>query len=152
MSLVVADVAELEARVGERIVGEWFEIDQHRIDAFAEATLDRQWIHVDPERAASGPFGSTIAHGYLTLSLLPHLTAGLVEVGGLAMAVNYGLDTVRFLAPVPAGSRVRAVVEIASVAPSSNGVRLGQSVTVELEGAERPALVAGTIALLVPAA
>ncbi|GHH78864.1 MaoC family dehydratase [Promicromonospora soli] len=106
--IVVASPAALADAVGRTATGEWFEITQERIDAFADATEDHQWIHVDVEKAAAGPFGSTIAHGHLTLSLLPHLASSLVEVGGTAMAMNYGMDRLRFLAPVPAGSRVRA--------------------------------------------
>jgi len=143
--------AGLAEVVGATATGEWFEISQERIAAFAEATEDRQWIHLDAARAASGPFGGTIAHGYLTLSLLPRLTDGLLEVGGVAMAVNYGLDKVRFLQPVLAGSRVRAVTELASVDETSQGVRVGMRTTVEIDGAPKPALIAETLALLVPA-
>ncbi len=147
---VVASAAELSNLVGTEIVGdEWLAIDQGRIDAFAGATGDFQWIHVEPERAASGPFGSTIAHGYLTLSLLPVLTEGLLEVGGVGMAVNYGLDKVRFLQPVLVGSRVRARSEVMSVVESRGGYRVGMQVTVEIEGSDRPALIADTIVLFV---
>jgi len=151
--MIAADSpAELAGVVGATATGEWFEIAQERIAAFAEATEDRQWIHLDAERAASGPFGGTIAHGYLTLSLLPRLTDGLLQVGGVAMAVNYGLDKVRFLQPVRAGSRVRAVTELASVDETSQGVRVGMRTTVEIDGAGKPALIAETLALLVPVA
>jgi acyl dehydratase len=136
--------------VGRTATGEWFEVTQERIAAFADATEDHQWIHLDAQRAAAGPFGSTVAHGYLTLSLLSHLASSLVAVGGTAMVVNYGLDRLRFLAPVPAGSRVRAVTEVLSAEPASTGVRLASKVTVEIEGAEKPALVAHTLALYVP--
>ncbi|WP_026924189.1 MaoC family dehydratase [Glycomyces arizonensis] len=142
--------AALAGAVGSRATGEWFAVEQARIDAFADATGDHQWIHVDPERAAAGPFGGPIAHGYLTLSLLPRLLGGLIEIGGLAMSVNYGLDRLRFLRPVPAGARVRAAVELASVEATGRGVRAGYDVTVEIEGAEKPALVARTITLYVP--
>jgi len=152
MSITVDSPAELAAAVGSSATGEWFRIDQARIDAFAEATEDRQWIHVDPARAASGPFGAPIAHGYLTLSLLSHLTEGLLEVGGTAMVVNYGLDRVRFLQPVPAGSRVRATSELTAAEQTAQGWRVGMRTTVELEGADKPALVADTVALFVPAA
>ncbi|RLK52596.1 MaoC family dehydratase [Microbacterium telephonicum] len=151
MSIHVPHPSELPAAVGRTAVGDWYRIDQERIAAFAEATEDRQWIHLDADRAASGPFGETIAHGYLTLSLLPHLTAGLLDVAGLAMAVNYGLDTVRFLQPVRAGARVRARTEIVAVAPAPQGFRVSARTTVEIEGTDKPALVAETIALLVPA-
>ena len=103
MSIVVDSPAALADAVGSTATGDWFAIDQQRIQAFADATEDWQWIHLDAERAASGPFGATIAHGYLTLSLLPRLTAGLLSVDGAAMVVNYGLDKVRFLQPVVVG-------------------------------------------------
>ena len=142
----VATPAELSNLVGTESVGqEWLTIDQGRIDAFAGATGDFQWIHVEPERAASGPFGATIAHGYLTLALLPTLTEGLLEVGGIRMAVNYGLDKVRFLQPVLVGSRLRARSEVMSVDESRQGYRVGLQVTVEIEGSDRPALIADTI-------
>lgn len=150
MSIVVDSPAALTDAVGSTATGDWFAIDQQRIQAFADATEDWQWIHLDAERAASGPFGSTIAHGYLTLSLLPRLTAGLLSVDGTAMVVNYGLDKVRFLQPVVVDSRVRAVTEVASAEPSPQGYRVGLRTTIELEGSERPALVADTVALFVP--
>lgn len=148
----VASPAELSNLVGTELVGqEWITIDQGRIDAFAGATGDFQWIHVEPERAATGPFGATIAHGYLTLALIPMLTDGLLEVGKVGAAVNYGLDRVRFLQPVLVGSRVRARSEVMSVVESGQGYRVAMQVTVELEGSERPALIADTIVLFVPA-
>ncbi|MCP2635263.1 MaoC family dehydratase [Microbacterium sp. HD4P20] len=150
MSIVLDSPAALTDAVGQTATGDWFEIDQARVQAFADATEDWQWIHLDAERAASGPFGATIAHGYLTLSLLPRLTAGLLSVEGTAMVVNYGLDKVRFLQPVLVDSRVRAVTEVASVEPTSQGYRVGLRTTVELEGSNRPALVAETIGLFVP--
>ena len=147
---MVATPAELSNLVGTESVGEeWLTIDQGRIDAFAGATGDFQWIHVEPARAASGPFGATIAHGYLTLSLLPLLTEGLLEVGGARMTVNYGLDRVRFLQPVLVGSRLRARSEVMSVSESSQGYRVGLQVTIEIEGSDRPALIADTIVLFV---
>jgi len=149
MSIVAASVAALPDVVGSTATGEWFTIDQSRIDDFAETTEDRQWIHIDEARAASGPFGATIAHGYLTLSLLPHLTDGLLSVEGVQMAVNYGMDKVRFLQPVTSGSRVRATCEISSAEQTAQGVRVGMRTTVEIEGAERPALIAETLALFV---
>ncbi|GAB3231250.1 MaoC family dehydratase [Glycomyces halotolerans] len=136
--------------VGRRATGEWFTVDQDRIDAFAAATEDHQWIHLDAERAAKGPFGTTIAHGYLTLSLLPRLASSLIRVDGAAMTVNYGMDKVRFLTPVAAGSRVRAATEITGAETTGMGVRLASTVTVEIEGADKPALVAETITLYVP--
>ncbi len=149
---MVASAAELSNLVGTESVGdEWLTIDQGRIDAFAGATGDFQWIHVEPERAASGPFGATVAHGYLTLALLPTLTEGLLEIGGVGMAVNYGLDKVRFLQPVLVGSRLRARSEVMSVDESQQGYRVGMKVTVEIEGSDRPALVADTIVLFITA-
>ncbi|MEX1281485.1 MAG: MaoC family dehydratase [Acidimicrobiia bacterium] len=138
----------LKALEGHEVgVSDWFEVSQERIDAFADATLDHQWIHIDPERAAAGPFGTTIAHGFLTLSLLVHLqTQTELPVEGVRMAVNYGLDKVRFITPVPAGGRIRARRTVAEVTEASDGsVQVKSSVTVELEGAERPAAVAEPI-------
>ena len=152
MSIVVGSPAAFADAVGSSATGDWFAIDQQRIQAFADATDDWQWIHLDADRAASGPFGATIAHGYLTLSLLPRLTAGLLSVDGTAMVVNYGLDKVRFLQPVVVDSRVRAVTEVASAEPTPQGYRVGLRTTIELEGSERPALVADTVALFVPEA
>ncbi len=152
MSAVFANPRDLLTASGTELgPGEWIVVDQARINLFAEATGDHQWIHIDPERSASGPFGTTIAHGYLTLSLLPALAAGLLEVGELAMAVNYGLDRVRFLQPVPAGSRVRASAVITGAEETSLGIRLAQRVTVEIEGHDKPALVADTLAVFAPA-
>jgi acyl dehydratase len=124
-------------------------IDQARIDEFAKATGDDQWIHVDPERAAEGPFGTTIAHGFLTLSLISHLLFGLTTVEGSPMVINYGLDRVRFLGVVPVNSRVRAHVQLTAVAPAAQGVRVSSTVTIEIEGVEKPALIAESIALFV---
>lgn len=149
--IVVSSPEALSEAIGQSAVGEWFEISQERIAAFADVTEDWQWIHLDADRAASGPFGATIAHGYLTLSLLPRLMSGLLEVGGVGMAVNYGLDKVRFLQPVRSGSRVRAVTEVVATDATPQGVRASLRTTVEIEGAGRPALVADTIALFTPA-
>lgn len=123
--------------------GPWVSVDQARIDLFAETTGDHQWIHVDPKRAASGPFGGTIAHGFLTLSLVPVLLATIMQVDGVAMAVNYGLDKVRFPAPVPSGARVRGrcTVSLATTLPSGHSM-FRFAVTVEVEGQERPGCVA----------
>jgi acyl dehydratase len=145
-----ASPRDLANSLGAKATGEWLEIDQARVDAFAEVTGDRRWIHTDPGRAAAGPFGGPIAHGFLTLSLLPSLIKGLIAIDGLAMSVNYGLDRLRFLQPVPVGARVRAVVELASAEATARGVRAGYRVTVEIEGAAKPALVAETITLYVP--
>jgi acyl dehydratase len=119
----------------------WIEIPQTTIDAFAEATGDRQWIHVDPERANAGPFGTTIAHGYLTLSLLP-VASYEVLPRAKGMAINYGLNRVRFPAPVPVGSRVHASFDVVSVEPFDGGSQATMTATVELEGGEKPVCVA----------
>ncbi|MEU6250390.1 MaoC family dehydratase [Glycomyces sp. NPDC047010] len=151
MTITAASPADLVDLLGAKATGAWLTVDQDRIDAFAEATGDHQWIHTDPARAAAGPFGGPIAHGYLTLSLLPGLLKGLIVIEGLAMSVNYGLDRLRFLQPVPAASRVRAVVELAAADATPKGVRAAYDVTVEIEGAAKPALVARTLTLYVPA-
>jgi acyl dehydratase len=120
----------------------WIEVDQARIDAFAEATLDRQWIHVDPERAASGPFGTTIAHGYLTLSLLPVMSYEVVPRQDGGMAINYGLNRVRFPAPVPSGSRLRGSFRVGAVEEADWGYQATMVATVEREGGDKPVCVA----------
>ncbi|RKR74381.1 MaoC family dehydratase [Frondihabitans australicus] len=129
----------------------WITIDQARIQAFADATGDQQWIHTDPVRAAAGPFEGTIAHGYLTLSLLPVMTQEILQVDGVAAAINYGADRLRFVQPVPVDSRVRATGVITSVSQSAAGVRLGYTITVSIDGLEKPALVVDTLTLYVPA-
>lgn len=136
--LVAAEGAELGPT-------EWLEITQDRVDLFADATEDHQWIHVDPERAASGPFGGTIAHGLLTLSLLPYFTHQLYTVDNIAMAINYGYNKVRFITPVRVGAKLRARAVIASVAQLDNAVQATVNTTVEIEGAEKPAAVAESI-------
>jgi acyl dehydratase len=144
-----ASLDDLRAAVGTEVGhGRWLDVSQERIDTFAEATGDHQWIHVDPERAASGPFGGTIAHGFLSLSLIPALTAGLTAVDGVTMGVNYGLNKVRFPAPVPVGSRVRGRVELMSMDDVPGGVQLTSRVTVEREGGDKPVCVAETITRL----
>ncbi|MFP3913914.1 MAG: MaoC family dehydratase [Actinomycetota bacterium] len=134
----------LQPLVGTEIgVSDWLTVDQDRIDAFADATGDHQWIHVDPERAAQGPFGTTIAHGFLTLSLTVQLLAEVaLDVGDPVMSVNYGLDRVRFTGPVPSGSRIRARVELASAEEKGGALQVKRVVTMEREGEERPAMVA----------
>ena len=135
-------LADLQALVGQPLgTSDWITVDQPRIDAFADATLDHQWIHVDPERAAQGPFGTTIAHGFLTLSLLPAFFASAFDIGDVRMSVNYGLNRVRFTAPVPVGSRLRASFRLLAYEPLDGGAQLVTEVTVEREGAERPACV-----------
>lgn len=144
---VFADAAELLAAQGRELgVGPWITIDQDRIDLFAEATGDRQWIHVDPERAAQGPFGATVAHGYLTLSLLASMLGELLRVPTAAMAVNYGLDRVRFPAPVLCGSRVRARAGIHQTSRVGEAVQVAVDLVVEVEGTDKPACVARMLA------
>jgi acyl dehydratase len=127
---------------------DWVEIDQTRIDQFAEATGDHQWIHVDPERAATGPFGATIAHGYLTLSMVPLLGSQVFSVETPGATLNYGLNKVRFPAPVPVGSRVRAHVAIGDVTDLPAGKQMLMRFTIELEDSDKPACVAETVVLL----
>jgi acyl dehydratase len=122
--------------------GRWVEVDQERVDAFAEATEDSQWIHTNRQRAAAGPFGTTIAHGFLTLSLLPDLWFELAGDGGYRLTVNYGVNRVRFPAPVPVGSRVRASFRIEDVEPVEGGEQARIAANVEREGHEKPVCVA----------
>ncbi|AIL61463.1 MaoC family dehydratase [Pseudomonas alkylphenolica] len=140
-------LAELQGLVGE-VVGtsDWVSIDQQRINTFAEATGDHQWIHVDPERAATGPFGKPIAHGFLTLSLLPTFMTNAFEVRDVKMGVNYGMNKVRFVQPVPVDSRLRAHFKVQSWEPlDGNGAQVTYEMTVEIEGVSKPACVAETI-------
>ena len=144
---VFESLAELAACVGEEIaVSDWVEITQQRIDAFADATGDHQWIHVDPQRAAKGPFGTTIAHGYLTLSLLPMLMESTIELRGVRMSVNYGLNRVRFPAPVPVNSRLRGHFKLLSCEAIEGGAQVTVEVTMEREGSNKPVCVAESIA------
>jgi acyl dehydratase len=138
------DAAALEAAVGTEVgPTEWLTIDQNRINGFADVTEDHQWIHIDPERAAVGPFGKTIAHGFLTLSLLSHLVSELRRVDGARMGINYGLNKVRFPAPVPVDSRIRARASMVSAEATGDGaVQVVTRVTVEVEGNPKPACVA----------
>lgn len=129
---------------------DWLTIDQERVDGFAEVTGDHQWIHVDVERAKDGPFGGTIAHGYLTMSLVNHFLPQLIEVRGFAHAVNVGADRLRFLSPVPVGSRIRATGEIVGVEEIKGAVQSVFRVTVEIEGSEKPACVVDTISRYFP--
>jgi acyl dehydratase len=137
----MVDLTALADRVGETIgVGEWLQIDQQRVDAFADTTLDHQWIHQAGSQADAGPFGGPIVHGFLTLSLLWHLTGSAPSlVEDAAMVINYGLDRVRFITPVPVGSRLRASVVLKEVTPVAGGVQIVNAVTIELEDSERPA-------------
>ncbi|MGW0878838.1 MaoC family dehydratase [Streptomyces sp. NPDC002671] len=137
---------ELKAAVGEQLgYTDWLEVDQKRIDLFAEATGDHQWIHVDPEKAAAGPFRTTIAHGYLTLSLLPIFGPQLMQVEGVKMGVNYGTNKVRFPAPVPVGSRLRSTATITGVEAVKGGVQVTVAFTVEREGGDKPVCVAESV-------
>ncbi|NMH99250.1 MaoC family dehydratase [Pseudonocardia acidicola] len=124
---------------------EWMTVDQSQIDKFADATGDHQWIHVDAEKAKDGPFGTTIAHGFLTLSLIPVIGWQIYKVDNVKMTINYGLNKVRFTSPVPVGSRIRGSIELLDVADVSGGVQVTNKVTVEIEGSERPALVAESL-------
>jgi acyl dehydratase len=139
--------AELQAAEGQELgTSDWLTITQEAVNQFAEATCDHQWIHVDPERAAKGPFGTTIAHGFMTLSLLPVLTHQIFAVEGIKLAINYGLNKVRFPSPVPVGSKVRATGTLKKVEDLGNGaLQLTLSVTFEIEGSDKPACVAESI-------
>jgi acyl dehydratase len=141
------DIAGLEAAVGREIgPTEWFTMDQSRIDGFADDTEDHQWIHVDPERAAAGPYGGTVAHGFLTLSLVPYLANQLRRVEGARMGINYGLDRVRFPAPVRSGARIRARATLISCDRiGDDAVHMVSRVTVEVEGSDKPACVADMV-------
>lgn len=146
MTVIFKSVEELTAAVGQDLgVTDWLTVEQARIDKFADATDDHQWIHVDPERAREGPFGSTIAHGYLTLSLASCFLPQLMRVEVSGMGINYGLDRVRFPAPVKVGNRIRGRGEILSVTPVSSGVQVVVRVTIDIDGSERPACIADTI-------
>jgi acyl dehydratase len=146
VTVEVRGMDELKALTGQSLrPSPWLEIGQERIDAFAAATSDRQWIHVDRERAASGPFGTTIAHGFLTLSLIPHFRAQVIRIDGFAMTINYGLNRVRFPAPVPSGSRLRARYTVLEVTDVDGGVQELSQVTIEREGQEKPVCVAETV-------
>jgi acyl dehydratase len=144
----LADLDDLRGRIGREVaVSDWLEVTQERIDRFAEATGDRQWIHVDRERAARTPQGGTIAHGFLTLSLIPHLASSALRLPPARMAINYGLDRVRFTSPVPAGSRVRARFELLGVREAAGpAIDIRWKVTIEVEGTGKPACIAETIA------
>jgi acyl dehydratase len=148
---VLDDLDELTSLEGEELgTGEWLEIDQDRVDRFADATGDHQWIHVDVERAASGPFGGTVAHGYLTLSLLPFLGSQVFSLETPGARLNYGVNKVRFPAPVRVGSRIRSRVVMGEVSDIPAGKQLTLRHTIEVEGQDKPACVAETVVLLLP--
>ena len=129
---------------------DWFNIEQARIDLFAEATDDHQWIHVDPGKAKEGPFGATIAHGYLTLSLINRFLPELIDVRRFTMGINVGMDNVRFLAPVPVGSRIRGTGELIAAEEKKGGIQSVMRVTVEIEGKDKTACIADTISRYYP--
>lgn len=151
MTTVFKHPSELLENVGKQLgASEWLTIDQERINLFADATGDHQWIHVDPVKAKDGPFGSCIAHGYLSLSLVNMFLPQIVDVQGIKMGVNYGCEKVRFPAPVPVGSRLRGVGELIAAEEVKGGVQAVIRVTVEIENGERPACVIDTISRYYP--
>ena len=140
-------LADLQILIGQEIaVSDWITVDQARIDKFADATGDHQWIHVDPVRAATGPFGATVAHGFLTLSLLPEMSASAFTVRDTRMGVNYGLNRVRFPAPVPSGSRLRGRFKLLGYEPIEGGAQVVVEVTMERQGSDKPVCVAESVA------
>jgi len=152
VATIFASPDELEQAVGRHLgYSDWLEMTQERIDQFADATGDHQWIHVDPERAKAGPFGRCIAHGYLTQSLVNYFLPQIVEVRGISMGVNYGADKLRFPAPVPVGARIRGGAELLRVEHVKGGVQATIRVTVEIEGSDRPGCVIDTISRYYPA-
>jgi acyl dehydratase len=146
MTTHVNSIEDLTALVGTHLgYSDYLAVTQEQVNLFAEATGDHQWIHVDPERAASGPFGHTIAHGYLTLSLVPVLLAGVLRVGGVAMGVNYGTNKVRFTSPVPVGADIRAGATLASIDEVTGGIQVVLDVVVEVRDAPKPSCVAQVV-------
>jgi acyl dehydratase len=142
-------IGSLREAVGQHLgYSDWHTVDQKQVDLFAEATGDHQWIHVDPEKAAKGPFGRTIAHGFLTLSLVSRLVPEVYRVDGVRMAINYGVNKVRFPAPLPVGSRIRGGVELIEVSDVAGGVQVVARVTVEVEGEPKPCCAAETVVRL----
>jgi len=152
--LEIPDVRRLRERVGEEIaVSEWFEISQERINTFADATDDHQWIHVDPARAATeSPFKTTIAHGFLTLSLVPMLVRRAMKITNVRMAVNYGSNRMRFVAPVPSGSRVRGRFTVGAVEEIGGGIQVTWNLTIERDGGDKPCVVAEWLVRYYPSA
>ena len=153
MATVFQNPQELRGAVGRHLgYSDWLEITQERVDQFAEATGDHQWIHVDPERAKGGPFGRTIAHGYLTQSLVNFFLPQIVQVRGIAMGINYGADRLRFPAPVPVGAKLRGGAELLEAEETRDGaVQAKFRVTVEIEGSDKPGCVIDTISRYYPA-
>ncbi|HJT06455.1 MAG TPA: MaoC family dehydratase [Stellaceae bacterium] len=147
-----ADVQELRAAQGQTLgESDWVTVTQDMIDRFAEATGDRQWIHVDRERAKASPFGTTIAHGFLTLSLIPQMLYGVYSVAKVGASLNYGCNKVRFTQPVPSGSRVRGSIKLLKVEDLARGTRVTTEATLRLDSSERPACIAELVAVLLPA-
>jgi acyl dehydratase len=147
MTTTFSSIEELKASVGKDLgYSDWITVDQQRINMFADATGDHQWIHVDPERAAAGPFKTTIGHGYLTLSLLPAISGQVLRVEGVRMGVNYGVNKVRFPAPVPVDSRVRGRMTIVSVEDVPGGAQVIAQTTMEREGGDKPVCVVESVA------
>jgi acyl dehydratase len=143
MTTTIDGINGLEKLVGEHLgYSEWHQVTQEQVNLFADATGDHQWIHVDVERAKAGPFGGPIAHGYLTLSLAPTLLTEIMQVDGVSMGINYGLNKLRFPSPVPVGSKVRAGATLANVEPVSGGVQVTLNTTFEIEGGSKPVCVA----------
>jgi len=141
-----ATLAELQTLVGTTIgTSDWITVSQERIDQFAQATGDHQWIHVDPARAAAGPFGTTVAHGFLTLSLLPEMSDSAFSIRDVRLGVNYGLNRVRFPAPVPSGSRLRGHFTLRSFEPLPGGAQMTVEVSMEREGSDKPVCVAESV-------
>ena len=150
MARVINGAAELEQLVGQELgASEWVQIDQERVNLFADATGDHQWIHIDEEKAKDGPFGATIAHGFLTLSLLPMLGAQVTDVTGMKMKINYGLNKVRFPNPVKVGSKVRDVVSLKEVTRKDSGIQVVMNHVLEIEGQDRPAAIVEAVTLMV---
>ena len=146
MTTIVNGIDGLKAKIGEHLgFSDWVEVTQDQVNMFAEATGDHQWIHVDPERAKSGPFGGPIAHGYLTLSLAPGLLTSVLRVEGIAMGVNYGLNKLRFPSPVPVGSKVRVGATLAGVEDFTGGAQVTLDLVFEVEGKDKPACVAQAV-------
>lgn len=146
MTTTVDGVEALKGMVGQHLgYSDWIVVDQDRVNKFADATGDHQWIHIDPERAKAGPFGTTIAHGYLTLSLIPVLQAQILQVDGVKMGVNYGCNKVRFPAPVPVGSELRMGATIESVEDVAGGVQVVMDVTLEVKDAPKPSCAAQVV-------
>ena len=146
MTTTFSGIDDLKARVGEDLGhSDWMEITQERVNQFADATGDHQWIHIDPERAKAGPFGGPIAHGYLTISLAPVLLGSVIRVDGISMGVNYGLNKLRFPAPVKVGSKVRLGATLTAVEEIAGGAQYTVDLTIETEGSEKPSCVAQAV-------